>query len=301
MKPITILSATWAVSLAWAAVSLSISIPATDGRGNLSEVYDKAARAIVRLELEIEGTSHGTAVTGENNKPNGTAFFVEYRDCMFLVTAKHVASSGFDMSARIRSELKGSDTAISTVATIPKGAWGFHPDSGDASTHGVDVAVAAVRRTLKAGPLKNKLGGGDTLEYAWVASSQFRPGAAYPPEPVLVYGYPLDIGFTLAAQRPFARQGIVAIRAEESFLRIQDKYIHSETFVIDCPIFPGNSGSPVFLNRPFESVGLLGLISATFSKLSFAICEPTEMIVEALDYAIKNPAIDSVRMEVIEQ
>ena len=105
-----------------------------------------------------------------------------------------------------------------------------------------------------------------------------------PPQAVLVFGFPLDIGFDLLEQRPFGRLGIISMTSGQKFLKIKLnnnlKFIESKASIIDVEAFPGNSGSPVIIQlTPFSHKPLLlGLLVGANFKLDFAIMEPVSRI-----------------------
>ena len=117
-------------------------------------------------------------------------------------------------------------------------------------------------------------------------TQQFADADPEPPVMVLVFGFPLDLGFSLLEQRPIGRLGMISMAATQRFLRTQGKLRDSRVVLVDAPLFPGNSGSPVFqrpeLGKRFQ---LLGLISAANSALSYAVAEPVTRISEAVKYA----------------
>jgi S1-C subfamily serine protease len=110
-----------------------------------------------------------------------------------------------------------------------------------------------------------------------------------PPQQVLVWGFPGEIGFTLEEQRPIGRVGIVAMAAREPYVRLDNVLRDEKVILFDARTFPGNSGGPVFdhppLGRPFR---LAGLISAGYIAASLAIAEPVSRIAEALEIAYQT-------------
>ena len=78
---------------------------------------------------------------------------------------------------------------------------------------------------------------------------------------------------------------------KEFVKRPDGKFANELSLIIDAPIFPGNSGSPVMneLRITDSHIKLLGLISATNTKFDFAVIEPTSRIRETIDIAKKQP------------
>jgi len=109
-----------------------------------------------------------------------------------------------------------------------------------------------------------------------------------PPSPILVFGFPADVGFTLEEQNPIARLGIISMKAGNKFIKVDgEKYAEERSCLIDARIFGGNSGSPVMNQIRLEDSQpkLLGLVTATNNALDFAIMEPTSRIRETIDLA----------------
>jgi len=112
-----------------------------------------------------------------------------------------------------------------------------------------------------------------------------------PPRPILVFGFPVDIGFELLEQRPLGRLGIISMKTEKRFIKVNgNKYAEERCMVIDARLFPGNSGSPV-MSQPglTEGIELFGLVIATSNALDFGVIEPVSRIREVLDLAKSKP------------
>jgi hypothetical protein len=118
-------------------------------------------------------------------------------------------------------------------------------------------------------------------------------GVAEPFDYVVVAGFPRDIGFTLKKPRPFARGGLVGLVAEEKFVstvvsegdKKLRKYLQEGAFLVDIEVDPGNSGSPVIVKNPFQSVRLAGLVTGSNPSLDYGIVTPVSQIVETLEHA----------------
>ena len=108
-----------------------------------------------------------------------------------------------------------------------------------------------------------------------------------PPHPILVFGFPSDVGFQLMEQKSLGRFGVISMKTEKEFLKLKGKYIDERCSLIDARMFPGNSGSPV-MNQPRlgdSKPNLLGLVIATNATLDFGIIEPVSRISEVLEEA----------------
>lgn len=264
-----------------------VSEAASDAPAALEEpFYEQISRAVIRLEDRRTGKL-------------GTGFFVAdgKRRRFALVTARHVAEAGVPLRARVPSQRRDTGETEVVELRVPPEAWVFHPESGRTTTRAekreplqdVDIAVAWIR-SIKDRRFR-------TVGYCpedcgeW-AEQQFFGKPIEPPARVLVFGFPLDLGFGLEEQRPLGRVGIVSLIAKEPFLRTREtpkaklSLLRDEhVFLIDAPLFGGNSGSPVFRHPTFGGIALIGLVSASNEKLSYAIVEPVSRIAEAIEAA----------------
>ena len=112
-----------------------------------------------------------------------------------------------------------------------------------------------------------------------------------PPEPILVFGFPSEIGFELTEQRPMGRVGIVSMVAGNKFLKMEGKYMAERASLIDIGAFPGNSGSPVinqFSLQAETQIKLLGVLVGTNPKRRYAVMEPVSRVRETLEIARKQ-------------
>jgi S1-C subfamily serine protease len=241
-------------------------------------LYQQLSRAIIRLEA------------AEEQKAVGTGFFAQDTVSLdlYLVTARHVVQS--DLRARVPSQRLDSHETEVIELRIPKDGWIFHPQherkiriAGEKEeVAAVDVAVAPIshikERRVRA------------IAYcshpcADAEEGRFLDEDPVPPRSVLVWGFPADLGFTLTEQRPMARYGMVAMVAEEPFVRTDDLLRDERVILIDAPVFRGNSGGPVFDYPASGSMKLAGLISSTNPNLEYGIAEPVSRIREALEAA----------------
>ena len=250
--------------------------------------YTQTTRGVIRLEHYEDIKKEGQTNPSRVRKRDGTGFFVLTPDALFVVTAAHVARKDYDLHARVPVLLDSTGETMMKELKLPRSRWVFHPDVGDKERHPVDVAV------MKLPPLS----GAGVVAFRYCPENC--PKDEYnqlekdpdPPQEVLVFGFPLNIGFQLREPRPMGRQGMVALKSEESFLRVKGKYVEARAFLMDIKMFDGNSGSPI-LTMPGlgRTMYLFGLVFATNVNLDFAIGEPTSRIREVLDQA-RNQSID---------
>jgi hypothetical protein len=255
------------------------------------DLYSQLNRAVIRLEhletLQQEGATN--VIT--KNKPDGTAFFVQSGGSLFVVSARHVVEQSYDLHARVECLNTKSKQKEVIMLKLPRKRWLFHPDSGDKETHFVDVAAMRIR-WIKGRTIKHFTYEPNDSENK--SKNQLPTNDPFPPRRILVFGFPLDIGFKLLEQRPFVRGGIIAMRTGKKFLKMNlkgtNKFAEKRCYVIDAEAFPGNSGSPVLNQTSLtdSKLQLLGLLSASNQKLDFAVVEPTSRIREVLDFARKQ-------------
>ena len=117
-----------------------------------------------------------------------------------------------------------------TIGTVTTGAWTFHPK-------GADVAVTPL---LKPSPLSKGRDLVDVGMFVGDLGTTFGEGVQpVEGDGVFVIGFPLGLVGD-ARNYPIVRYGVIA--------RIQDWIRrHQDTFLVDAPAFPGNSGGPVVL------------------------------------------------------
>jgi len=251
--------------------------------------YAKSNRLIFRLEHPERTTDYpGEAKIKEQQKSDGTAFFVQSEEELYVVTARHVAEKGYDLHAQVRSiNLKTGGIEV-IYLNLPRKRWVYHPKQGDFDTRYVDVAVMKINwmtdhqvMTFLYDVDKGKETKGNQLPYE----------DPEPPQPVLVFGFPSEIGFELTEQRPLGRLGIISMVAGSKFLKMEGKFVDERACLVDIEAFPGNSGSPVInqFNPVVDpQIRLLGLLIGTNSKMHYALIEPVSRIRETLEIAKKQ-------------
>jgi len=111
-----------------------------------------------------------------------------------------------------------------------------------------------------------------------------------PPDQIIIFGFPVDLGFTLKEQRPMTRVDVVSMTSDDQFISIDQpdgshKLLPKGAYLVDARMFPGNSGGPVVVTNPFNPLRLGGLVSATNRTLDYGIVTPVSQIVETLERA----------------
>ena len=262
-------------------------IPATLSYADEKEkepLYDQLNRAIIRLEHIERTIQEGSKEIITKNVPDGTAFFVYNDKSLFLVSARHVVENPYDLHARVQSMNRETEKMEIILLTLPRSDWIYHNNSGDNDTNYVDVA------TMKINWIKDR--SVKYFRYEPKGSENYNKNQLPyedpdPPDPILVFGFPANVGFELMEQKPLGRFGVISMKTEKEFLKLKGKYIEEKCCLIDARMFPGNSGSPV-INQPrlgASKIKLLGLVIATNTALDFGIIEPVSRIRESLELA----------------
>ncbi len=115
---------------------------------------------------------------------------------------------------------------------------------------------------------------------------------------VIIFGYPSSIGVPGSPQfdydRPLIRKGIIA-----------SKYKQTNTIILDCPVYYGNSGGPVIqieaitpVKRNYKIIGVVsqfvpyvekwvntknGLTNTTFLNSGYSVAESIDNVLELID------------------
>jgi len=247
--------------------------------------YSKSNRIIIRLEHSEKIILESSHKTEEQDKSDGTAFFVQSGEELYVVTARHVVEKDYDLHAKVRSiNLKTGATEV-ILLNLPKNRWVYHPQQGDADTRYVDVAVMKINWMMNY-RVTTFLYESDKQKE--IKRNQLPLKDPEPPQPVLVFGFPSEIGFELTEQRPLGRLGIVSMVAGSEFLKMEGKFVEERACLVDIEAFPGNSGSPVinqFNLVTDQKIRLLGLLIGTNPRKHYAIIEPVSRIRETLEVA----------------
>lgn len=182
----------------------------------------------------------------------------------FLVTNKHVIDDGV-RDIRFNHPGYGS-LEVFPIDSVTDGDWTTHPN-------GADVAVIPLlspgpltlgRKVMEAEIFLGDVGTPSDEEFAAIAEGNG----------VFLIGFPL--GLTGKAYNyPIVRYGVIS--------RIQDWLSKTEdTFLIDAPAFPGNSGGPVIIRpdetaisgtNPITYAYLIGMVSGniTFEDVAVSV------------------------------
>jgi hypothetical protein len=257
-----------------------------EGKGEEKEsFYSKSNRLILRLEHVEKAAPESAGRVKEHSKSDGTAFFVQWADELYVVTARHVTERGYELRAKVRIKDLKTGTIKVALLSLPTKRWVYHPNQGDKDTRSVDVAAMKI----------NWLEDHQVMTFLYEMEGQ-KEGRGNqlslqdpePPQPILVFGFPSEIGFELTEQRPMGRVGIVSMVAGNKFMKMEGKYMAERACLIDIGAFPGNSGSPVinqFSLQGEPQIKLLGVLIGTNPKRRYAVMEPVSRVRETLEIA----------------
>jgi len=266
-------------------IEISFICFATEQTEEKEDFYSQLCRGIIRLEHNEEIKEISSNKITNINRPNGTAFFVRSGDDLFVVTARHVVEKEYDLHARVqcKNRITGDNEVI--LLKLKRDKWVFHPEDESIDTNYVDVAVMKIGWIADRGIKHFRYELPNTEE---ANQNQLPFEDPLPPDSILVFGFPLDIGFKLSEQKPLCRLGIVSIVTGKKFLKTENgKFAEEKTILIDSNMFPGNSGSPVIKQlTPFEpEIKLFGLVIATNERMNYALMEPVSRIRETIEIA----------------
>lgn len=259
-------------------------------RSIAESLYSQVNRNVIRLEHYEQVKFEESSAIITRNIPDGTGFFIGVLgvdNTLFVVTARHVAELPYDLHARVHCINVNTGKHENILLRLKRSRWIYHPSTGDESTRAVDVAVMRLSFPRDREVIAFK------YDQNNIMAGNIPKEDPEPPQPVLVFGFPGDIGFELKEQRPVGRFGIISMVAGDKFLKYSDgKYFDKKAYLVDLSVFPGNSGSPV-INQVFpildERIKLLGLVSASNIGIKYAVVEPVSRILEAIEKAKHQP------------
>ena len=205
----------------------------------------------------------------------------------FLVTNKHVAETPV---THVRFNHSANGLTVEPIGSVASKGWTLHPKGSDIAVAPLDLSSPVLTGRS---PLNMDIFVGDV-------GTTFGEGVQ-PTEGdgVFLIGFPLGMVGD-ARNFPVVRFGTVA--------RIQDWIQkHKDTFIIDVPAFPGNSGGPVVLKPETTAISntkvntlclLAGVVSHQIRSEEAAISEftgePRIVFVENTGLAVVVP-VEMVR------
>ena len=173
-----------------------------------------------------------------NGNSIGTGFFFDYKDRLFLVTNKHVVKNTINGNfSMLRSQINNGveEPIIGTSIMIPFKEDNFigHPD--------MNIDVTAMNISTIFNQMNSS---GNTLYRKSVSDAIIPKQLDYEKfissiEDIIFIGYPNGL-YDSKNNLPIIRRGITASPCYYNF-------DGNRTFLIDASVFPGSSGSPVFI------------------------------------------------------
>ena len=270
-------------------IEISFICFATEQTEEKEDLYLQLSRAVIRLEHSEKILKEGSNKLINTNVSNGTAFFIGNTEDLFIVTARHVVEKDYDLYARVHCKNRITGETEIILLKLKKNKWVFHPKDELIDTNYVDVAVMKIGWIIDR---DIKMFRYELPNTELANQNQLPFEDPLPPESILIFGFPLDIGFKLSEQKPLCRLGIVSMVTGKKFLKTENgKFADEKTILIDSNMFPGNSGSPVIKQLlPFASeIKLLGLVIATNERMNYAVIEPVSRIRETIEIAKEGP------------
>lgn len=192
------------------------------------------AEQLLFTTVQLTGSNHETSWTG-------TAFVygvdTEGGTVLMLVTNKHVLAGAMRLSARFIARGEGDSPALGEAVVItgdlPDSSWTGHPDAA------VDVAVLPLASVLDQAERQNFPPVFFRTVGAEVALTRTVETELDAFEELVFIGYPRGI-YDSVNLTPVARRGVTATP-------IALDYEGKPAFLVDGSVFPGSSGSPVFI------------------------------------------------------
>ena len=240
----------------------------------------------VRIEAKLD--------KGKRSTGTGFLFQIGFQDKNYpmLVTNKHVVEGAVSTTFLLLSSCNGVpdyQDRISCVSENPNKDWFGHPDPE------VDIAVAAFDPILNMSMDHKRTPFYRTILDSFIPTSEQLEDLDVL-EPILFIGYPNNI-YDEVHLLPILRRGITATP-------LSIDYNGKPAFLIDASVFPGSSGSPVFIcdsgayltrdgvimggNRTF----FLGILSSVYFKTEVGEVKPIEIPTQYGLVAIVRQMID---------
>lgn len=192
---------------------------------------------------------------------------------LFLVTARHVIEGHYKENAsNIRVRLNPQDVAQQSqdFELPPLAEWSFHPDGS------IDVAIVMLSVPF----LKERHINPSNFfasDRTCFTRQNLKENEVSAGDGIFVLGFPMGLA---GEQRNYviARHVVIA--------RIREMLdLHSSSFLIDAPVFPGNSGGPVVLRpemmaiegtKSHSSAALIGIVLSYVPYTDIAVSTQTK-------------------------
>jgi Trypsin-like peptidase domain len=188
-------------------------------------------------EIMTHSTARIECTYPDGSSSSGSGFYynffrTEHGSLPALVTNRHVVEGSKDSWFHITMAKGNYEPDYGKHQRVKCQDWIYHPDAS------VDLAVSLVGSTFKLLEAEGKKAFYSSVHKSAVADHKYTQGlTAF--EDIVVIGYPNGI-WDHVNNLPILRRGMTATPL---FIDYHGK----KEFLIDCSIFPGSSGSPVYL------------------------------------------------------
>lgn len=228
----------------------------------------------------------------------GSGFLINWKNDLFIVTARHVAEADNDLLGIARVKNKKNNCIEGYKIKLQKDYWIFHPEEGNNNTNYVDVAIMKID-WLEGFEIKTFDYNEDFLDEKILNDILINRGIEKP-YILNVIWWTSDIGEAqLDPSRPIPGKADLSIKVHKLQLKKDNIIINFEEKAIFCKgdAFHGNSGGPVIDMMPWDKSKrkLLGLVVASDidnfvnwegnKPLGLIIIEPITRIKEVLYFA----------------
>ena len=234
--------------------------------------------------------------------PLGSGFLINWKNDLFIVTARHVAEADNDLLGVVRVKNKKNNCIEGYKIKLQKDCWIFHPEGGNNNTHYVDVAIMKIN-WLEGFEIKTFDYNEDFLDEKILNDVLINRGIEKP-YLLNVCWWTSDTGMAeLDPSRPILAFADLSMKVHKLSLKKDNTNINFEEKAIFCKgdVYHGNSGAPVIDIMPFDKPKrkLLGLVIASDidnfvnwegnKPLGSIVIEPITRIKEALYFAKDYP------------
>lgn len=200
--------------------------------------------------------------------PLGSGFLINWKNDLFIVTARHVAEADNDLLGVVRVKNKKNNCIERYKIKLQKDCWIFHPEGGNNNTHYVDVAIMKIN-WLEGFEIKTFDYNEDFLDEKILNDVLINRGIEKP-YLLTVYWWTSDISEAqLDPSRPMSIPTDLSMKVPKLKYKLKYKNatINFEEKAIFCKgdAFHGNSGAPVIDMMPWDRPKrkLLGLVVAS--------------------------------------
>jgi len=236
----------------------------------------------------------------------GTGFFVNFKNELYVVTARHIADQKCDLIGVVRVKNNETGEIEKYKLFLPKNDWVYHPNNGNIQTCPVDVAVMRVDRLkgyeiialdsdsdflninyIEELPYKDFSEGLYLcISYNWLSDYKIKELMSWDPT------RPVPAFITNEPKKKILQQKYLKNKIKCQTFK---KFFEDEVLFLKGNMYPGNSGSPVIDMNPFENPKkkLLGIhiasekdrVENNFIPLQLVAIEPSYRIIETLEFA----------------